>query len=182
MRLWSFAPEYLDSRGLVALWREALLAQKVLAGETVGYRNHPQLERFRAASEPLDAIGAYLDDVWREATRRGYRFDRTKIRRAPKTNEKEKTKSKTKTEIDARSKAKSRDVFKIFVSTGQLEYERRRFLEKAKLRAPDVFEARRTEPSFRICDAFVLVPGPVASWERRPRDVEFDAARTRSRR
>ncbi|WP_338140756.1 pyrimidine dimer DNA glycosylase/endonuclease V [Candidatus Nitrotoga sp. 1052] len=27
MRLWTLHPCYLDSRGLVALWREALLAQ-----------------------------------------------------------------------------------------------------------------------------------------------------------
>ena len=33
MRIWSLHPEYLDSRGLVALWREALLAQAVLRGQ-----------------------------------------------------------------------------------------------------------------------------------------------------
>jgi hypothetical protein len=38
---------YLDGRGLVALWREALLAQAVLRGRTRGYR-HPQLARFRS--------------------------------------------------------------------------------------------------------------------------------------
>ncbi|HEU5178767.1 MAG TPA: pyrimidine dimer DNA glycosylase/endonuclease V, partial [Burkholderiales bacterium] len=32
MRLWSLHPKYLDARGLVALWREALLAQAVLRG------------------------------------------------------------------------------------------------------------------------------------------------------
>jgi len=31
MRLWSLHPRYLDAKGLVALWREGLLAQKVLA-------------------------------------------------------------------------------------------------------------------------------------------------------
>ena len=43
MRLWSIHPRYLDSMGLVALWREALLAQAVLRGETKGYKFHPQL-------------------------------------------------------------------------------------------------------------------------------------------
>ncbi|OAD21125.1 DNA-(apurinic or apyrimidinic site) lyase / pyrimidine dimer DNA glycosylase, partial [Candidatus Thiomargarita nelsonii] len=38
MRLWSLHPKYLDPKGLVALWRETLLAQKVLLGETRGYR------------------------------------------------------------------------------------------------------------------------------------------------
>ena len=32
MRLWSLHPSQLDRRALVAGWREALLAQKVLAG------------------------------------------------------------------------------------------------------------------------------------------------------
>ena len=32
MRIWSLHPEYLDARGLVALWREALLAQDGAAG------------------------------------------------------------------------------------------------------------------------------------------------------
>jgi hypothetical protein len=33
MRLWSLHPEYLDANGLVALWREALLAQAFLQGK-----------------------------------------------------------------------------------------------------------------------------------------------------
>lgn len=74
MRLWSLHPCYLDAKGLVALWREGLLAQKVLAGQTRGYRDHPQLSRFKAHADPLAAIGAYLAAVRAEAQRRGYRF------------------------------------------------------------------------------------------------------------
>ena len=79
MRLWSLHPRHLDAKGLVALWREALLAQKVLAGLTRGYRNHPQLERFKRQADPLAAIAAYLSAVQQEATRRGYHFDAGKI-------------------------------------------------------------------------------------------------------
>ena len=75
MRLWSLHPGYLDAKGLVAVWREGLLAQAVLAGKTRGYRSHPQLARFLAAPEPLGAIAAYLREVLAEAGRRGYRFD-----------------------------------------------------------------------------------------------------------
>ena len=39
MRLWSIHPKYLDCKGLVALWREALLAKKVLRGKTRKYAN-----------------------------------------------------------------------------------------------------------------------------------------------
>lgn len=72
-------PRHLDARGLVALWREALLAQAVLAGKTNGYRHHPQLQRFRAQRAPLRAIGAYLSEVQKEGRKRGYKFDRGKI-------------------------------------------------------------------------------------------------------
>ena len=79
MRLWSLHPRYLDSKGLVALWREALLAQHVLAGKTTGYRNHPQLDRFKAHADPLGAIAAYLQAIHTEAACRDYHFNREKI-------------------------------------------------------------------------------------------------------
>ena len=79
MRLWSLHPKYLDPQGLVALWREALLAKAVLRGETRGYTNHPQLERFKAHAHPRLAINSYLAAVHAEATRRGYAFDRSKL-------------------------------------------------------------------------------------------------------
>ena len=91
-------PKYLDAKGLVALWREALLAQKVLRGRTKGYRHHPQLERFQRHSDPRAAIGCYLLAVQEEATTRGYRFDKGKIQ-------------------------KSKNVSPILVSTGQIQYE-----------------------------------------------------------
>ena len=63
MRIWSLHPQYLDARGLVALWREALLAQSVLRGATRGYRQHPQLVRFRRRPSPTGAIAEYLRAV-----------------------------------------------------------------------------------------------------------------------
>ena len=68
MRLWSLHPRYLDRAGLVALWREALLAQAVLRGATRGYRRHPQLVRFRSHPDPEGAIAAYLEGICREAS------------------------------------------------------------------------------------------------------------------
>ncbi len=79
MRLWTLHPRYLDAQGLVAAWREALLAQKVLEGATKGYRRHPQLLRFREAADPLAAIAAFLEGLAAEADGRGYHFDRAKI-------------------------------------------------------------------------------------------------------
>lgn len=79
MRIWTLHPGYLDGKGLVACWRESLLAQKVLQGATRGYRHHPQLNRFRGHPRPLAAIAAYLRLLAAEAARRGYRFDSKRI-------------------------------------------------------------------------------------------------------
>ncbi|GIW62281.1 MAG: hypothetical protein KatS3mg090_0107 [Patescibacteria group bacterium] len=78
MRLWTIHPKYLDSKGLVALWREGLLAKKVLEGKTKGYKNHPQLNRFKTHKKPLEAINSYLFNIYKEAKKRGYNFDKKK--------------------------------------------------------------------------------------------------------
>jgi len=74
MRIWSIHPKYLDPKGFVALWREALLAKNVLEGKTVGYRNHPQLERFKNSKNPLDAINQYLSNIYDESVDRHFNF------------------------------------------------------------------------------------------------------------
>ena len=142
MRLWSLHPGYLDARGLVALWREGLLAQKVLGGNTRGYLSHPQLERFRAHPYPLGAIGAYLLAVSEEARLRGYSFSRSKI---------------------AVPESRPRS---IKVTEGQMRFETSHLATKIKRRDPgtlkllDKFDALEPHP------CFVVVPGPIASWER----------------
>ena len=111
MRLWSLHPRYLDPQGLVALWREALLARAVLRGLTVGYRRHPQLARFLAHPYPRAAISAYLGAIHEEATARGYSFDRSKIGRL-------------------------RDVERIRVTRGQVQFEWQDPLAKVAKRNP----------------------------------------------
>lgn len=140
MRLWSLHPEYLDAQGLVALWREALLAQKVLAGKTRGYKHHPQLERFNAQPRPREAMASYLFHVWKESCRRGYCFDGSKI---------------------GSRKAGG----KIPVTRGQLRYESRWLLSKLKKRSPEVFHRVR---SLKVLPhpLFKVISGPVAPWER----------------
>jgi len=141
VRLWSLHPKYLDARGLVALWREGLLAQAVLCGETRGYRHHPQLERFRGSPEPVDTIGAYLQEVCREAAQRGYRFDGSRIRRpaaaAPLT-----------------------------VTSGQVALEWTHLLAKLAVRDPGRHERLRDLTSPECHPLFQVARGPVEPWER----------------
>lgn len=79
MRLWSLHPRYLDKYGLIALWREGLLAQAALNGGAKGYQNHPQLNRFKQTENPLSAIGSYLSFIVSEALSQGYKFNHEKI-------------------------------------------------------------------------------------------------------
>jgi len=141
MRIWSLHPRHLDRIGLVACWREALLAQAVLAERTMGYRHHPQLQRFRAAADPLRAIGGYLDGVAGEARDRGYRFDAGRILRP-----------------DAGSGA-------LTVTSGQLQFEWQHLCRKLRDRSPELAaELLGTAPSAH--PLFRLVPGDIESWER----------------
>jgi len=141
MRLWTVHPRYLDVKGLTAVWREGLLAQKVLRGETKGYTHHPQLERFRAQADPLAAIASYLQAIHDEASRRGYRFDAAKI-------------------------GPARHRGRIEETEGQLLYEWEHLRRKLRDRAPQVVASlepvERPEPH----PLFRIVPGEVREWER----------------
>lgn len=143
MRLWSLHPRYLDSRGLVALWREGLLAQAVLSGRTRGYRRHPQLARFHASPAPRKLIAAYLRLVRAEALGRGFSFDAGKIGRGGA-------------------------VVPVPVSRAQLNYEWAHLTRKLRTRAPSVLArfrgVRRPDPN----PLFRVVPGGVAAWEVLP--------------
>lgn len=141
MRLWSLHPKYLDAKGLLALWREALLAQKVLSGNTTGYKNHPQLERFKKHFRPNEAIAVYLFSVWKESERRGYDFDLKKI-----------GVRKTKR--------------KIRVTQGQLQYEFKWLCQKLKERSPKQYRLITSKKKIFPHPFFQLVKGPVEEWER----------------
>jgi hypothetical protein len=141
VRLWSIHPQYLDSKGLVALWREALLAQAVLSGFTRGYTRHPQLERFRDAPDSCAAIAAYLREVANEAKRRQYQFDRSKI-------------------------IAEGAVESLAVPEGQLRFEWQHLLSKLAARDPQRHEAYCRVEAPEPHPLFAVVPGPMAPWER----------------
>ena len=143
MRLWTLHPRYLDPQGLVAAWREALLAQKVLAGKTRGYRHHPQLVRFQSQADPEAAIASFLVGLASEARRRGYCFDATKI-------------------------AGRRFAGRIPETSGQLLYEWGRLKAKLRARAPEWLGQLRWVATPEAHPLFRIVRGGVRDWERRP--------------
>lgn len=140
MRLWSIHPCYLDSKGLVALWREALLAQTVISGNTRGYRNHPQLKRFKNTPNPAGAIARYLAYVADEADRRNYKFNRSKIAGVHFTSI-------------------------ISVSTSQIEYEFNHLLKKLIKRDPVLYQELKSCHEIKIHPLFKKVDGRIEEWE-----------------
>ena len=168
MRIWSLHPRLLDSKGLVACWRETLLAQKVLAGETRGYRNHPQLQRFRAAADPMAAIGAYLCGLEVEARNRGYTFNSGLIRNKP---------------VPVEGCVPGSMASPMPVTTGQLRYEFEHLMAKVAVRdpahalaltggtglqgvGPGPLSIPDRIPVAAPHPLFVVVEGPMEDWER----------------
>jgi hypothetical protein len=143
LRLWTLHPQYLDAQGLVALWREALLAREVLRGRTAGYRHHPQVNRFRQCAAPRSAINAYLGHVHQEAESRGYHFDRAKLARVASAP-------------------------RMLVTDRQLRYEWTWLLGKLRRRSPAVYRLHCTVRLPAVHPLFDVVPGPIEAWERAP--------------
>jgi len=141
MRIWTLHPRYLDPQGLVALWREALLARAVLRGQTRGYRHHPQLLRFQAHAAPRSAISAYLGLVFREAEARGYAFNRGKV-------------------------GPVRVVAPIASTAGQLHYEWQHLMKKLRTRSPAVYRKWRGLAAPQAHPLFRIGRGAVEAWER----------------
>ena len=140
MRLWPLHPCYLDPRGLVALWGEALLAQAVIAGKTRGYTRHPHLRRFFESPSPAAAITTYLRAAHAEAVERGYKFDAAKIGDA----------------VHADS---------ILATRGQLDYEWEHLQAKLRARAPSWVERFALTASPESHPLFHVVPGGISAWE-----------------
>jgi hypothetical protein len=146
MRLWSLHPRYLDRPGLLALWRESLLAQAVLRGKTVGYRRHPQLIRFRSARDPLASMAFYLRVIFDESLQRGFRFDRSKF-------------------------LSGLPPVEIAVTNGQLNFEWTLLKQKLSVRNPawlaeiETINVPAPHPLFRI------IPGGIETWEVVRQDI-----------
>ena len=141
MRLWSIHPKYLDAKGLVACWRESLLAKAVLSGKTKGYRHHPQLERFRSHPTPVGAINGYLYAILKESLSRGYAFDRKKVGRV-------------------------RSARKIAVTSGQAEYEFSHLKKKLQKRDRSKYVSLQSTHLPELHPLFRMIEGSIEEWER----------------
>ncbi|GAB4325392.1 MAG: pyrimidine dimer DNA glycosylase/endonuclease V [Bacteroidales bacterium] len=141
MRIWSLHPGYLDAKGLVALWRETLLAKNVLEGKTKGYRNHPQLIRFKKAVDSVSAINHYLKPVYDESVRRGYHFDRNKFSTENFYQE------------------------RLTVTRGQLEYEWNHLLKKLRKRDIKKYHELSDVKIIECHPLFEVIEGQIEEWE-----------------
>jgi hypothetical protein len=141
MRLWSLHPKYLDSKGLVAVWREGLLALSVLKGIIKGYRNHPQLDRFREQKNPVESIKCYLRYIYKESRNRGYQFNVAKI-------------------------GAVRNCPKMKVTCAQVSYEMDHLKSKLKVRSPKKYQEIRRTKIVEPHPLFVIIDGSIEEWER----------------
>lgn len=161
MRLWSLSPQYLDSKGLVAVWREGLLALNVLREGKGAYYNHPQLERFKNVYNPYPCknpeyyITAYLYWILIEGELREYKFNRAKLNLT-----------------DAWKTAISFGDFTMPITEGQLEYEWKHLQKKLHQRdynkcRENVIECCSSGLHIKPHPLFRVIKGDVESWERR---------------
>jgi hypothetical protein len=140
MRIWSIHPKYLDTKGLVALWRETLLAKNVLEGNTKRYKNHPQLIRFKNAEKPLQGINQYLSAVYQESLTRGYHFNIDKFN------------------IDFHLQT-------LTVTQGQIEYEMQHLLKKLKTRDFKKYNESINQKNIQSHPLFKIIEGEIEEWE-----------------
>ncbi len=141
MRIWSIHPKYLDSKGLIALWRETLLVKQVFEGKTKGYKNHPQLNRFRIGNKPTSLINQYLSVVYIEATKRDYNFNKEKI-----------------DEVFIKSS--------IPVTEGQIKYEMEHLLGKLKIRDKERYKRLKDLNVIETHPLFTTIEGEIEEWEK----------------
>ena len=142
MRIWSIHPKYLDSSGLVACWRETLLAKNVLLGLTKGYKSHPQLLRFKNLESPIDYINNYLNELYIESKKRNYNFSFEKIG-VLKNNLK-----------------------KLPINSGQIFYEFEHLLNKLKIRDLKKYNEIKNIKNIDCNNIFKTIPGDVEFWEK----------------
>jgi hypothetical protein len=141
MRIWSLHPKYLDTKGLVALWRETLLAKNVLEGKTKGYKNHPQLIRFKNSGNALGCINQYLKVVYEESVTRGYHFDKNKF------------------EVN-------NEPILLNVTSGQVKYETDHLRKKLQTRDPERLSMFLIETKIDAHPLFTIIEGEVEEWEK----------------
>jgi hypothetical protein len=140
MRIWSLHPKYLDAKGFVALWRESILAKKVLEGKTKGYKNHPQLNRFKSSGNAVDCINQYLAAVYENSLERGYNFNKNII--------------------------KSDFIrTRLTVTDKQMEFEMKHLLKKLEKRDPECFQKLSHELKIDAHPLFKIINGEIEDWE-----------------
>ena len=139
-RIWSLHPKYLDGIEIFFLWRNCIMAKKILDGTEKVNRKFPHLARFESSSNPIGAINIYLSEVYKIASTHGKNFKLDKFD----------------------------DSFKdisLNVTKGQMEYEVELFKKKLRNRSSDtnalIFKIKIIEPN----PLFKVVEGNKEAWD-----------------
>ncbi len=107
--------------------------------KTKGYRNHPQLIRFKSQKNPIKFINAYLNNLYLEAKKRDYNFNSKKINKTTRN--------------------------KLEVANKQLEYEFTHLLKKLRIRDPKKFREIKNTKRILPNPLFKIKKGQVEIWE-----------------
>ncbi|MBI9046571.1 MAG: hypothetical protein JEZ06_18920 [Anaerolineaceae bacterium] len=113
----------------------------MLEGKTRGYKNHPQLIRFKTHPEPLKAISFYLYEVYQEARSRGYNFDLSKVHHDGNTQT-------------------------IPATSGQLDFEIRHLLKKLEKRSKKDYDFLIALENVAPHPLFEIGKGNIEDWEK----------------
>ncbi len=118
----------------------AILAKNVLDEKTKGYKNHPQLIRFKKSDNPLEGINQYLAAVYQESQTRGYHFNKAQfnIYCEPVT---------------------------LTVTRRQIEYEMQHLLKKLKTRDAERYHRLLKKTNIEPHPLFEIIEGEIEEWE-----------------
>lgn len=113
--------------------------KNVLEGKTIGYKNHPQLIRFKNSENSVQVINQYLLAVYEESLTHGYHFNKAKfnIYFHPQT---------------------------LTVTQGQIEYEMQHLLKKLKPRDFTKYNKLINQKNIEPHPIFKIIDGEIEEW------------------
>jgi hypothetical protein len=108
----------------------------------MGWKNHPQLDRFKYHPKPMEAVGFYLKELHIESQRRGYNYNYSKI-------------------LYPNSQVET-----ITITMGQIDYEFKILQDRLKKRTPLKYDENLGVTKPEAHPLFKVIPGLPEKWEK----------------